>query len=229
MSPGIILDGRDVPCEAPVRTWQDHGCRFVPSVHRRIRPRTQVVDTIVWHWTGGEGPGEQVYQTLRSRGLGVEFAIDRDGVIWQYCDPGEADARDCGSWWDRFSVGVEIVCYGMRRPYGQRWSLLAAPKAARDRVLVETRLRGRRVFVADFYPEQYLAASALADALRTVYPISLDMPRDADGRVLDRPVTMDERMGWNGGELGHLQITSGAKPDPGLPFLEHRARALGLV
>ena len=218
----LIIGGQAVPVDATVRTWRDHALEFragSPGVRRRFVPP----DSIVWHWTAGEGTGEQVYHVLRNRRLGVELCIDREGVIWQYCDPACVDARDCGSAWDRRSVGVEVVCYGMGRPYSRPWNLLGVPARARDREVVEARLRGRRVYVAAFYPAQVAAAFALSDALRSAFGIRLIMPRDETGRVIDRPMTTDERLAWRGGELGHMHCTTAHKVDPGTWFLDRLA------
>ena len=224
----LIIAGSDIPCAAPVLTWEETGLAFIPGKHLRIRHRVSPPDTIVWHWTGGEPRGPATtYRVLRQRGLGVEFAISRDGEIWQFCDPALVDARDCGTWWDRRSVGVEIINYGSRRPASRPWSW-HVPRRGRDREVIETRLRGRRVYVAAFHPEQLAAADALADSLRLVMHIPHAMPRDADGEILDRPMRKCERDDWDGGEVGHLQITTRAKPDPGVPFLERRAAGLGL-
>ena len=42
------------------------------------------IDTIVLHWTGGEGDAGQVQRTLRQRGCSVHYFIDRAGVRWQF-------------------------------------------------------------------------------------------------------------------------------------------------
>lgn len=216
----LVVAGREVPCAAVVRDWRETGLEFRAVVHPRIRPRFTVPDTVVWHWTSAENPAEQVYRTLRGRGLGVEFIIDREGTIWQCCDPATTDARDCGSWWDRRSVGVEIVSYGMARPYSKPWSLTGVPKAGRDRPLVETRLGGRRAYVAALYPRQTLAALCLADSLEDALGIPARFALDEHGAVLDRPMDAAERAAWTGGHVGHLQITTRSKPDPGIPCLE---------
>ena len=228
MAGGIIVNGLDVPLEAPVLTYEETGLVFTAGVHRRTRHRHDPPDTITWHWTGGEPrDASTTYKVLRHRGLGVEFALDRDGTIWQFCDPALTDARDCGSYWDARSVGVEMINYGSRAPASKPWSW-HVPKRGRDRPVVQSRLRGRTVYVADFTAEQYAAADALADALRLAFHIPLAIPLDGKGRVLDRPMDDEATLVWKGGEVGHLQITTRAKPDPGVVFLEHRARAMGI-
>jgi len=210
----IIVSGRTFDVSSPVKTWFDTGLEFRPYVNRRTRPRYQVPDTVVWHWTGGEGDGDQVYRTLVKRGLGVEFAIGKDGTIWQFCDPASVDARDCGSFWDRRSVGVETVNYGSRA------TPIHVPKGGRDRKLVQSRLRSRKVIVADFTPKQYTAAFELAEVMAEAFKIRDAIPLDSDGKVLDRPMDDYEAATWEGGHVGHLQITTKSKPDPGVYFLE---------
>ena len=224
----IIVDDLKIELrDVEVRTWHDTGLEFIPGDHERIRERVKgAVDTLVWHWTAAENDPTRVYDTLRRQGLGCEFAISRDGVVYQFCDPALVDARDCGSWWDRRSVGVEIVNYGMRRPASRPWSW-HVPKKGRDRKVLETRLRGRKVFVASFYPAQVHAADVLALALRQTFEIPSVVPREPTGAVLDRPLSFTARRAWQGGEVGHLMITSRSKPDPGVPFLEHRAFVIG--
>lgn len=220
MTGAIIIAGDELCVDAPVRTWKDTGLQFIAARDRRCRRRFIRPDSIMWHWTAGEGGGEQIYQTLRARGLGVEFAIDREGIVYQYADPATTDARDCGSAWDRRSMGCEIACYGMRRPYTRPWDLLGTPPKARDREVVEARSRGRRVYVAAFYPSQVRSALALGDALRLAFGIPPRLPRGDDGRVLDRRMTREEERDWAGGELGHLHVSDKGKQDPGTWWLE---------
>ena len=221
----VILGGQEVSVDAEVKTWKETGLQFLPDQQAGVHKRGPHPDTIVWHWTGAENPPERVYQTLRERGLGVEFSVARDGTIYQFCDPAYVDARDCGSMWDRRSVGVEIVSYGMSAPVMRPWSWYV-PAPGRDRPKIKTRLRGSTVYVAGFYAAQVASCAALADTLRVVFAIPRKIPLDDSGRILDRPLTWRERVAWKGGEVGHLQITTGSKPDPGVPFLEDRLLAL---
>lgn len=82
----LIYDGRELECRAHVFDWRAHGLTFTPdSKNCGVRPRPPTIGIV--HFTGGENPPPQVYETLVERKLGVEFAMDLYGHIWQFCDP----------------------------------------------------------------------------------------------------------------------------------------------
>jgi len=226
--PGILIGGVEQPCAAPVLRWEETGLEFKVGRDPGATRRERLIDTIVLHWTGAENPPERVYQTLLQRKCGVEVIISAEGTVYQCCDPVFVDAHDCGRKWDRRSIGVEIVSYGFQWPPWARWSLRPVPAAGRSRRLLETRWRGRRAFVAAFHEEQIIAVKALVDALLDALPgIPAVVPLDDQGLVLDRPMTRAEERAWKGGVLGHLNITTRGKPDPGVPLLEEVAAYLG--
>jgi hypothetical protein len=51
----------------------------------------QAPDAFIVHHTGGRGTAESVQDTLRQRGLGVEYVMERDGSIRQIGGPGAAN------------------------------------------------------------------------------------------------------------------------------------------
>lgn len=217
MSEGIVLGGVTYPLggmadEVDVLTWRDHGVEFRAGDghnRRRVKPITLAV----WHWTAAENPPLAMARTLRKRELGVEFAIDRDGTVFQFCDPLVVDTADAGIVNAR-SVGVEIVSYGMRRA-SRLWTI---PKRGKDRGHRDVTIHGKRVRVASFYPAQTAAACALADVLSTVLPIPARVPMDAKGAVLTRALSRMELDEFSG-HLGHYHVTK-KKLDPGPVLIE---------
>ena len=225
----LIIGGRDARCSVTVLDWHQTGLHYEVGESRGVTPRTGLIDTVVWHWTAAENSPEKMFANLRRRRLAVEYAIHRDGTVYQFADPHLADCHDCGRRWDRRSVGVELVNYGMRWPASKPWNLRGIPKGGRDRPLVRTTLRGRDVYVAAFTAAQMTSAVALGRALSDSLPVpwafatprylGLSTAPDAD-RILDGPLHPWQARRWQGGNIGHQQITSRGKSDPGLPFLQ---------
>ena len=179
----IIIGGQSVPLRiagerAPiVLTWHDHGISFAAGQGFN-KKRKQKIDLAVWHWTGGEQEPPAMADVLKARGYGVEFAIARTGVIYQFCDPLEVDTADAAGVNPR-SVGTEIVSYGMRSTV-EGWK---PPKAGLGRPVRKLRIHGVPVEVAAFHPEQLAAARALADGLSRALGIPRKVPITAAGLV----------------------------------------------
>lgn len=226
MAAGIQIDGLlyalnhpQTGRPIPVRAWTDTDGPRVPEFkpgdgynHSRRRVLTQgqsvpLIDTAVWHWTGGEAGPDVMAETLRKRKLGVEFAIGRTGEVWQFCDPGQVDTADAGVLNYR-SLGVEIVCYGYR---SWREPLRGTrPRLGNDRELYEATTHGRTVKTARFYECQVQSALALAALFSRVLPIPCDV------------CTLDTLVGdlkMLRGHVGHYQISLD-KRDPGPWFME---------
>jgi hypothetical protein len=209
---GVVLLGKrhEVPGYR-VRTWHEHGVQFRAGVGFNKRRRSDI-DLVVWHWTGGEGSPLTMAKPLERRKLGIEFAIDRAGVLYQFCDPGFVDTADAGDVNHR-SVGVEIVSYGMRS-WDRAW---VVPKLGRDRPVSEQRIHGKPVRVAAFYPAQVRAAQALAEVLSSVLDIPRAVPRSGNGEV-DGEMLSPTRIKSFQGHCGHLHV-SASKLDPGTALL----------
>jgi hypothetical protein len=227
MSNCIIIGGKDVPLTLPgeqsprVLTWKDHHIEFKPGQGFN-KARTQRLDLAVWHWTGGEQEPLQMVETLRARGLGVEFATSRIGEVFQFADPLRVDTADAAGVNAR-SVGIEIVSYGMVPQPQADW---LPPLKGRDRAQRTTRIHDVPCTVADFYPAQLRAAMHLADALSR----SLGIPRavpltPAADAVLARKLLPSALLSF-AGHIGHYHVTRD-KCDPGPAFIDELWRHFG--
>lgn len=163
-------------------------------------------DLVVWHFTGGEGDAAGVHRVLNERSLGIEFIVDREGVIWQCCDPADVDTFDAGNV-NRRSVGIEIVSCGVPVVSGR----------GSDRGEYSARVHGRDTRFARFYKPQVRAAMALAETLSA----ALDIPRRVPLRMSElQPHELAEFTG----HLGHLHVT-GRKIDPGTELFDRMREA----
>jgi hypothetical protein len=205
-----IIGGKNIPCFAPVSTWHEHGIEFIAGQGHNKR-RLQDIDLVVWHTTGGEGRPSTMAATLTRRKLGIEFAIDRNGLIWQFCDPLAVDTADAGAVNPR-SVGVEIVNYLYRRKRSD------IPRSGRNRPIYETAIRGRPIKLAHCTPAQISASIALAESLSTGLRIPRLVPMDGDFFVSQRTLEPGEIESFTG-HLGHFHLSKN-KIDPGFDVLE---------
>ena len=187
---------------------------FRPGDGYNKRRRTPV-EACVWHWTGGEREPLDMVKTLQARKLGIEFAIGRDGMIYQFCDPNKVDTADAGILNSR-SCGVEIVNYGYSAQRGALARVLSVPVVptpGRDRPTYEASTHALALRTARFYPAQLEAALGLADALSSALGIPRVVPAEAyDLTVL--PGVLDFR-----GHLSHSHITA-KKRDCGPELLQ---------
>ena len=210
----IVLDRKLVEVGAPVHPWTEHGMTFDEAPN--VKPRTQVPDLIIWHWTGGENSASGTYGTLINRNLGVSFCIDRDGIIWQYCDPVIFDPRDTGGAIGRRSISLEVTNYGFRL------KKQPVPRRGKDRIHDDERIHGMKLRVARFYPRQIDSIAALTKVLCSELNIPRKFPREKDGTIAFRELTNHEKQSFKG-IIGHFHKTR-KKADPGFHLfreLEH--------
>ena len=211
MTAGPIIGGQQYYCTAPVLTWRDHGLEFQPG--HGARERRETVELHVVHVTGGEGAPPRMFSTLEKRELGVEFAVDVDGTIWQFCDPLEVDTFDAG-YVNRRSVGTEIVNYGYRSRRAE------IPFRGRDRPTYETTIHGRRLRMARSWPVQIASLLALQETLASCPKLSIAraLPRDSRGELRTGLMTRQEVADYSG-VIGHFHV-SRSKIDPGTDVLD---------
>ncbi len=214
MRGNLIIGGRPFQVSgAIVLTWNDHGVQFCAGEGHNKR-RVLDIDLCVWHWTGGENEPLVMVDTLRKRKLGVEFAISREGVIYQFCDPLDVDTADAG-WLNGRSVGVEVVNYGVRS-WKRGWLV---PKRGRDRATYEATIQGGpKNTIARFYPAQLTAVNALARALSSALAIPRQVPRDSSDLVVTHQLPL-QLLAQYRGHLGHSNIDRN-KRDPGPELLQ---------
>lgn len=213
---GLIVGGRVVDVVADDGSkiecfnWHDHGMEFKPGdgARRRVVAKTPLRKK-VWHWTGGEGTARALFRVLDGRELGIETAIDADGVLWQFADPIFVDTYDAGPW-NPESWGTEITNYGFTAP-GR-----STPNPKRG--TYRTTMNGRPREFARFFPSQIRTALALARAVSKAVPtIALAVPVGADGKLFPSVAPRDFLRRFSG-HLGHYHLTDN-KADPGHDLL----------
>lgn len=202
---GLIIDGEVVACDAVVYNWHDTGLEVKVGGNNHRRQAHQEIDLFVVHWTGGYGDCERLFATLNKRVLGVEFFIDYDGSIVQYCDPILVNTADAGFVNPR-SVGVEVRCAGF--PGG---------KVIEGQDVYSAKLRGHTARMLDFTTEQDEALHALIEALRgcrhPLINIPGTVPRDGRGQLLTTTMSKQEIRNYSG-VIGHYHLSAN-KADPG--------------
>jgi hypothetical protein len=204
---GMIVNGKVVPCDAPVYNWHDHGCEFKPGDGGRATSPKQVIDLAVWHWTAGEGDYQALYRVLDQRELGVEWFIG-DGKIYQFCDPYRVDAFGAGKYNPR-SVSTEVQNYGFRTDPRE------IPRARRgERPIFTCVQNGRQRKFASFYKEDLDLVVILARAISAAIPsIPLTTPAMPDLTPYQNFIP-PQYMKDVKGHVGHYHLSS-EKSDPG--------------
>lgn len=191
-SPGIIVNGAHFALATTrVVTWNDHGLQFKPGMGAN-KTRVQKLSLAVLHWTGAENEPDTMFATLVKRGLGIEFAIGGDGVVWQFADPALCDTADAGRV-NGWSWGIEIVGSGLST---------MNPKAmwrGKDREKYTARIHGANRKLLDFRPAQYTALLELVDAMSTAVPtVARRVQTDAQGAPFCELLTPAELRKFSG-------------------------------
>ncbi|HLB23522.1 MAG TPA: peptidoglycan recognition family protein [Dehalococcoidia bacterium] len=133
------------------------------------------VSLVTVHDTAGEGSGPAIYRTLKSRSVSVHFAIDRAGLIWQFCDPAVVTAFHMGPGNSR-SIGIEIanaVFGGGVKPglfANLRRYVLTGRERLYGRTVTIDEYRGRSRRVLGHFDAQKSALSGLVRTLLREFP-----------------------------------------------------------
>jgi N-acetylmuramoyl-L-alanine amidase len=214
----------------------------------------QVVHQFVLHYDVA-GTSRQCFKVLQDvRNLSVHFLLDVDGTIYQTLDLREKAHHATIA--NDFSIGIEIAHPGafpqpMAAPMAiwyakdERGWYFTPPKwmaetgirtpgfvARPDRPdIIAGEVQGKLYHQLDFTTEQYTALAKLCAGLARVFPrLRLDVPRNADGSVVDRVLPEAELRAFEG-IVGHFHVQKN-KQDPGPAFQWERllrdARALRL-
>ena len=175
----------------------------------RKRKSNEPIQSVVWHWTGGNGDGERIFQTLKSRGLSIHFTIDAKGVIVQHCDPATTIAYHA-SVMNSSAIGIEIT-----NPASLK------TKNIHGRLPMDCMIRGKKCTYYDFLPAQYEAVKWLASYLSSMYQIPKEVLKD--NKLYDLSFLKNYR-----GHLEHLHCSE-IKVDSGgfvMQALEEYFRAV---
>jgi len=213
----IVGDRKLVAYDQRVRTWHDSGLTFdlKHAPRRQQDPRL-----IVLHWTASERPDNagaaRLHESLRARGLSVEFAITNDGTIHQFVDPVIQRGRHC-SRLNPYSIGVEVSGLGWAAKPGR------VPRGDTTKRDVYTdRVHGWRTEFYDYLPSQHNAVRELCELLWIAYPA---LPRAVCLEPFERWST--ETLLARGGVCGHLHgawlTKKHPKCDPGTAPLRRLA------
>lgn len=187
--------------------WGESGYEYTP-MNTRVKARVQKPNLLVWHDTAGEGTGPRIYRVLLKKKLSVHFAVDRKGLIWQYCDPGLFSCAHVGRGANSRSVGFEManvvfppnVRPGIFANLRRYW--LTGREKMFGRPTVSEDYRGRKRRVLGHFKAQNRAAIALTlTCLRVFGTIPRRVPGDGG-----KPVSELVPPGWQG-VCGHLHLT----------------------
>ena len=236
-----FFDGTD-PADAPSGLRYRPG-RFLAdgeSCKQGLDELRERIDQLVIHYDAC-GVSRRCFEVLHDRrGLSVHFMLDVDGTLYQTLDLRETawHARQANA----RSIGIEIANIGAYAPGGpsplERWyqrddrglriNLPAELGDGGVRVpgfvgysmrpeRVRGVIQGRELEMVDLTPEQYTSLEHLAAGLCEIFPmLAPDVPRDRDGRVLDRVLSAEEFEAYQG-FLGHYHVSQD-KVDPGPAF-----------
>ena len=244
--PSILVRGKQVElvgdavhgCIQPAES----GLEFLPT-NTRCKPREGNPTLITIHNKGGEGDGKQTYNYLKSpkKRLSVEFSIDRDGTIWQYCDPAVLSCAHMGAGNTR-SIGVEVANTVIpfddaRTPDNERRIFLRGGYSGVKAQLfygrgnhVELYRDGIKRRVLDHLPAQKKAVRSLVRTLLSAFPtIPARLPRT----TIKGTVTGDRMPADWTGVAGHLHFqpsgyeVATAHIDPALDVFDELLLDLG--
>ena len=245
-SSGRPSDSRPASGPAPRITYGQWRFPLPDDLADQIKARSwkleelqQVVDQFVIHYDAC-GTSRECFRVLHDlRELSVQFMLDLDGTIYQTLDlkerawhANEANSR---------CVGVEIAHIGAYpdmkvldrwyQPDARSLLRIVLPESFGDGGIrtpgfvgrparpgvFRGRIQGRELLQYDYTREQYESLIKLTAALCRVFPkLRCDVPRHADGTLIDRVLSREESAAYRG-LLGHWHVYP-LKVDPGPAF-----------
>lgn len=221
--PFILVRGRQVPLELRAQDLlelpgpqciqpEESGLEFTAK-NTRCKPIEREPDLITVHAKGGEGNGKQTYRVLLAKKYSVPYSVDRDGTIWQYCDPAVLSCAHMGKGNSR-SIGIEVTSTVIplddpktadneRRIFLRGGYSGAAARLFYGRGNHVELYRGVKRRVLDMLPAQKVAVRALVLTLLREFPsIPKRLPRtEIKGTVTGERLPDD----W-AGVAGHLHF-----------------------
>ncbi len=208
----VVARGMPVEIGMVVRTWQDHGWRFMGRNRAYCR-------AIVCHWTAAENPAGVMYRNMMNHSvynektktrdaqpLSIHFAVSQKGLVYQLADTELrcVHAGDANAW----SIGIEFIGRG---------SDLKRPQKGFLRERVTERIQGQKVSYDELLPAQIEAGVKLIEALCHLYQLPIVVPEDGTGAVkLER--LDDKTLDRYRGVIGHMHCHP-VKYDPGAALL----------
>jgi hypothetical protein len=103
-------------------------------------------EAFIVHHTGGQGTAEGVVNTLRQRGLGVQYVMERDGTIKQIGGPGAANIMPEARY-------RQSPILGQDRPFLQNSNIVGMEVIALDdKDVTPAQVAAARKFIAEKYP-----------------------------------------------------------------------------
>jgi hypothetical protein len=103
-------------------------------------------EAFIMHHTGGGGTAEGVQNTLRQRGLGVQYVMERDGTIKQIGGPGSAHMMPESRY-------RQSPILGKDRPFLQNSNVVGMEVIAKnDKDVTPAQVAAARKFIAERYP-----------------------------------------------------------------------------
>jgi endonuclease YncB( thermonuclease family) len=204
----ITLNGQRYNTSFPV----DHSRQFTIGEDGTGNLTAPIVGGVL-HWTAAENPGNRVFSTLTTRNISVHFAMDPDGKVWQFADPGLVYTLNAGESLGRITWAIEIANYGAASPSN-------IPESGRDRETYQFTVHGQEITVADFYPIQYTNIFELCNLIHNnlnIAKIAYTSPHELVPWSKLRNLT---------GLVGHYHAADN-KADPGSRLLERISQQPG--
>jgi hypothetical protein len=182
----VIIKGERVEFGREVRLWTDTKLAF------KDRPKRTETRAVWLHHTGGERPGEGLFDTLRQAGTSVNFAVDQRGVVWQYCDADVVTAHAGGPrvtyTANPWAIGIEFINRANAKAWNKTW-----PREIGDDLVCGDRIKATRL-----YPIQIETGVALVELLCGAYGLPMDVPRNEAGELNIERLTIEELRTFRG-------------------------------